>query len=47
MDSDEDKRPHAEDLWSASAAEFAIVAESVNAAEKRKNQAVKPSYAYQ
>ncbi|PZD22874.1 hypothetical protein A1F96_10756, partial [Pyrenophora tritici-repentis] len=39
MDSDENERPRVEDLWSAS------VAESVNAAEKRRIQAVKPSYA--
>jgi hypothetical protein len=38
MDSDENERPRAEDLWSASAAE------SVNAAERRREQAVKPSY---
>jgi hypothetical protein len=39
MDSDENERPRAEDLWSTSAAE------SVNAVEKRRTQAVKPSYA--
>jgi hypothetical protein len=38
MDSDENERPRAEDLWSASAAE------SVNVAERRRKQAVKPSY---
>jgi hypothetical protein len=39
MDSDENERPRVQDLRPAS------VAESVNAAEKRRTQAVKPSYA--
>jgi hypothetical protein len=46
MDSDENKRPLAEDLWFASAAECVSAAQSVsvanvNAAEKRRRQAVK------
>jgi hypothetical protein len=45
MDSDENERPRVEDLWPASVAESARAAESVNAAEKRRMQAVKPSYA--
>jgi hypothetical protein len=44
MDLDENKRPRVEDLWPASVAESASAAESVNAAEKRRMQAVKPSY---
>ena len=45
MDSDENERPCVEDLWPASVAESASAAESVNAAEKRRMQAVKPLYA--
>jgi hypothetical protein len=45
MDSDESERPRVEDLWPASIAESASAVESVNAAEKRRMQAVKPSYA--
>jgi hypothetical protein len=44
MDSDENERPRVEDLWPASVAKSASAAESVNAAEKRRMQAVKPSY---
>jgi hypothetical protein len=47
MDLDESERPLPEDLWSASAAECVSAAQSVsvtnvNAAEKRRRQAVKP-----
>jgi hypothetical protein len=45
MDSDENERPRVDDLWPASVAESTNVAESVNAAAKRRMQAVKPSYA--
>jgi hypothetical protein len=45
MDSNESERPRVEDLLPASITEFASAAESVNAAEKRRMQAVKPSYA--
>jgi hypothetical protein len=41
MDSDESERPLPEDLWSASAAQSVSVT-NVNAAEKRRRQAVKP-----
>ncbi|KAA8617707.1 hypothetical protein PtrV1_09214 [Pyrenophora tritici-repentis] len=45
MDSDENERPRVEDLRSTAVAESTSVAKSVNAAEKRRIQAVKPSYA--
>jgi hypothetical protein len=51
IDLDENERPRVEDLWpvsaadSVNAAESANIAESVNATEKRRMQAVKPSYA--
>ncbi|KAI1563671.1 hypothetical protein PtrEW13061_012037, partial [Pyrenophora tritici-repentis] len=45
MDSDENERPRVEDLRSTTVAESTSVAKSVNAAEKRRIQAVKPSYA--
>jgi hypothetical protein len=45
MDSDKNKRPRVEDIWPASVAKSASAAESVNAAEKRRMQLVKPSYA--
>jgi hypothetical protein len=42
---DKNKRLRAEDLWSASAAESIYIAGLINAAENRRKQAVKPSYA--
>jgi hypothetical protein len=45
IDLDKSERPRVEDLWPASVAESASAAESVNAAGKRRMQAVKPSYA--
>jgi hypothetical protein len=45
IDSDENKRPRPEDLWSVSATESISAVQSVDAVEKRRTQAVKPSYA--
>jgi hypothetical protein len=45
MDLDKNKQPRVQDLQSASVAESTSAVESVNAVEKRRTQAVKPSYA--